>query len=524
MKTKITKLVAITWFGLMGWSINSGAQALFKDLNPGANFVSQPDQFMEVNGIMYFHTNAGNSGAYWHALWKSDGTAANTVVLKDSIISSAIGGVVTLRAGVNGFLYFSVNKQGTTSGDTTHLWKTDGSIPVLVKTMPHPGYPGTGGGYPQNFTVVGNKLFFDMWQYNGRELWVTDGTAGGTQEVIDLNPGNNGGTLKYGGSEGKPMVAFKGKVYFSAGTTLGLYQLYSSDGTAGGTTLVKAGITNPGNFIVYQNELYFGTNSATGIWKTDGTAAGTLKITDTAFNKATIFANKMFFTTNGKLWKSDGTASGTTLVMDSAGQVIGANNNFLFTLYMKSLTVPPYSEMRYWKSDGTATGTVRVSDSLGVHASFIVLNNKMYTGFTMSGSTQIKGFWETDGTEAGTKKYLPSSYPGNPFIFKNTVFFSNSDVANGLELWSYTPTGTGLRELVNTNDFVNIYPNPSSGLVKIEGDNTKKFSIQIFNLLGEEMNQQLSSNEIDFTNAPKGIYFLRVNDGTKVYTRKIIVQ
>ena len=114
---------------------------------------------------------------------------------------------------------------------------------------------------------------------------------------------------------------------------------------AGGTTLVKSGTYNPENFIVYQNELYFGANSGNEFWKTDGTTTGTVMISATSFNKATIFANKMFFTTNGKLWKSDGTAAGTTLVMDSAGNVTGANSNFLFTSYMKSLTVSPYFEI-----------------------------------------------------------------------------------------------------------------------------------------------------------------------------------
>ena len=525
MKTKITKLIAITLLAFLGLSNYLCAQTLFKDLNPGASFHSQPDQFMEVNGTMYFHTNTGNSGGYWHALWKSDGTAANTVVLKDSIISTAVGGVVTLRANVNGSLFFSVNKVGVTAGDTTHLWKTDGTVPVLIKTLPHPGYPGTGGGYPQNFTVVGNKLFFDMWQYNGRELWVTDGTASGTMEVIDLNPGNNGGTLKYGGSEGKPMVSFKGKVYFSGGTTLGLYELYSSDGTVGGTALVKSGTANPENFIVYQNQLYFGTNGGTKFWKTDGTTAGTIKIADSAFNKATIFANKMFFTTNGKLWKSDGTASGTTLVMDSAGTVIGANNNFLFTSYMKTLTAPPYYETRYWKSDGTTAGTVRISDTLGVHASFVVLNNKMYSGLTMIGSTQIKGFWETDGTDAGTIKFIPNSSPGNPFVFKNTLFFSNTDATSGVELWSYTPAGSsGINETVSSDDFINIYPNPSTGIVKIESRENKNYSVQIYNLLGEEINLNQRFNELDFSNSPKGIYLLRVYDGTKFHIRKIVIQ
>lgn len=76
-----------------------------------------------------------------------------------------------------------------------------------------------------------------------------------------------------------------------------------------------------------------------------------------------------------------------------------------------------------------------------------------------------------------------------------------------------------------TNIFaLNIYPNPSSGIFKIESGNIKNFNLKVFNLLGKEIMQQQTNNEIDLSNFSKGIYFVKIYESTKIYTKKIIVQ
>ena len=181
--------------------------------------------------------------------------------------------------------------------------------------------------------------------------------------------------------------------------------------------------------------------------------------------------------------------------------------------------------MQYWKSDGTADGTVQVSDSLGMHASFVVLNNKMYEGLKISGRSVVTGFWETDGTEAGTKEFIPASSPGKPFVFNNTVFFSNSETTTGIELLSYTPgVVEGINDEFTSKNKVRVFPNPASGMVKIELSGNQDASLHVFNFLGQEVIQQQISKEIDFSNQPKGIYILKIQEGNKIYTKKIVVQ
>lgn len=77
-------------------------------------------------------------------------------------------------------------------------------------------------------------------------------------------------------------------------------------------------------------------------------------------------------------------------------------------------------------------------------------------------------------------------------------------------------------------DFV-IFPNPSTGIFRLENINPKVQSIRVYNLWGEKVFQssntiQSVSTEIDLTAFPKGVYFVNVLSGSKVYNKKIIIQ
>jgi len=77
------------------------------------------------------------------------------------------------------------------------------------------------------------------------------------------------------------------------------------------------------------NTLFFWANDGVngyGLWKSDGTTAGTVLVADISFGDSfpgnlTAVGNTLFFQAydgvNGyELWKSDGTAAGTVLVKD----------------------------------------------------------------------------------------------------------------------------------------------------------------------------------------------------------------
>ncbi|MBX3165123.1 MAG: serine hydrolase [Bacteroidetes bacterium] len=89
----------------------------------------------------------------------------------------------------------------------------------------------------------------------------------------------------------------------------------------------------------------------------------------------------------------------------------------------------------------------------------------------------------------------------------------------------------GINEPALTNNGFNIYPNPSCGNVNIELKglvNTEK-KIELYNQVGqivheEKMNNVTNNTSIDLENFPNGIYFLKVSDGLRRETKKLIIQ
>jgi len=86
---------------------------------------------------------------------------------------------------------------------------------------------------------------------------------------------------------------------------------------------------------------------------------------------------------------------------------------------------------------------------------------------------------------------------------------------------------SGISTLINTTE-IKTYPNPTTGKLAVSLSNANISTIEIFNLIGEKIyaqnvNQE-KSIEIDISNTSGGIYFLKVSDGVKVYTSKIVLQ
>src|SRR2546422_6814941 len=97
-----------------------------------------------------------------------------------------VGSGANLLTYVNGTVFFTAN-------DGIHgleLWKSDGTAAgtVLVKDI----YPGAAGAGPTGLTNVDGTLFFSADDgIHGNELWKSDGTAEGTVLVKDINPAGN---------------------------------------------------------------------------------------------------------------------------------------------------------------------------------------------------------------------------------------------------------------------------------------------------------------------------------------------
>jgi ELWxxDGT repeat protein len=269
--------------GLELWRSDGTAAGttMVKDIRPGSPS-GDPADLTAANGTLFFAAAMSFNDA---GLWKSDGTESGTVLVKDTPGSPAgltwVKDTLFFRAGsVGGFGLWKSNGTETSTvavkdlapynlaavGDTLffkaddngvgdELWKSNGTEAgtVLVKDvnpLQNCGYSGDGpcDSDPSALTDVDGTLFFVADDgVHGQELWVSDGTAEGTRLVQDLNPlvtcdtrGDNPGSGSHPcDSEPEHLANVNGTLYFAANDGTHGYELWKSDGTPEGTTLVK---------------------------------------------------------------------------------------------------------------------------------------------------------------------------------------------------------------------------------------------------------------------------------------------
>ena len=406
-----------------------------KDIASGPA-ASAPRNLTDVAGTLFF-TAKGSE------LWKSDGTAAGTVLVK------AIGSNPYALTNIAGTLYFFADNG---------LWKSNGTTggTVLVKAL-------TLSATHRWLFPVGTRVFFAAGDAtHGEELWTSDGTAAGTVLVKDINP--------IGDSAPDQPAALAGKLIFSATNgTVGV-ELWKSDGTSGGTVMIKdingSGSSSPVSFVAFGSSLYFGANDGTSgyeLWKTDGTLDGTKLVRDIFSGAPSGFAtpqtivssgSDLFFTgndgtTGAEPWRSDGSFDGTFLLRNIvAGSGGSAPHTFTNVGGSVFITATQGAQTSLWKSDGTNPGTVLLmtfaSATKGVNG-----RGRLYFGAD-DGTGKGVELWSSDGTTSNTDLVADirpgpaSGFTGNLTLSGSKLFFTADDGTSGEELWVLDLTVTDL--------------------------------------------------------------------------------
>ncbi|QEF98368.1 Serine-aspartate repeat-containing protein D precursor [Stieleria maiorica] len=428
-----------------------GTQVLPSDFGP---FSSNPQNLVVFDGLLYFSADGvpSGSGAVGRELWASDGTAAGTIVAGDL----AAGEHVVNATDVTGA---SVNIRRPMSSSPGELLATN------------------------------NRLYFAATgaPASGRELYSrgsSGSSGGGTVELLkDIFPGDDS-------SSPSQMTAAGDRVFFAAESSAGV-ELWSSDGTTGGTVLVRdiaAGVidSDPSDLTALGNALVFtADNGVDGreVWKSDGTPEGTTLVKDirpgghrshSLAQELTAVGNHVYFGASDffrgfDVWRTDGTALGTEFVGVQTTASISSEPKHLTRVGSKLFFVAKSQEFgeELWVSDGNSFDTRVVMD---INPAFV---GNVPQGAAVSELVEFNGWlyfvafdgtesrlWKTDGSTGGTT-YATLGINGDPVPGPNapsdliaigdTLFFTADESASGREVWALQAT-TGQATLLKDID------------------------------------------------------------------------
>lgn len=246
----------------------------------------QSNDWFVWNDEMYFGAYANDGSiSVGVELFKTDGTQAGTTLVKD--INDGGQGWGSYPGSTNYTPFFDFNDELYFSAENSfgniQLWKTDGTSAGTVVAVTSPNYPGD---YTEGIPVILNGKFFQDFYTadSGNEPFMSDGTDDGTTLLVDTDPGSDSGMCWYNCQQA---VVFDGHIFFIAwnGTE---NQVWETDGTSAGTNQVTTfggvaavGQYNDSELTVLGDTLYFGVNDTSVL--TDATGNEALyKITKTS--------------------------------------------------------------------------------------------------------------------------------------------------------------------------------------------------------------------------------------------------
>ncbi len=151
-------------------------------------------------------------------------------------------------------------------------------------------------------------------------------------------------------------------------------------------------------------------------------------------------------------------------------------------------------------------------------------------------TTETEGLWYTANINAATPSF--SQVSGYPFRQPNRVYFNPynqnqiwiNSFGNGIRMGDLT---TDINELNTANDAINIYPNPTTGIITLNFYNKENTSLKIklSNIKGQLIYSKESkeaagiyTHTFSIDTYSKGIYFLTIITDQETVVRKVVLE
>lgn len=338
------------------------------------------------------------------------------------------------------------------------LWSTDGTTAGTWQIAQH--LEQWDPGAPVSLDTV--AVFAAETSDAGRELWVTSGNIGDPHMLLDVAPGADS-------SDPDLLTRMGDHVYFRAndGNTL-----WRTDGTAAGTVKIKTFGYEYSNISIRDmagadGHLFlwaFDENGMPTFWSSDGTTTGTIKLHAFDPNAGVpvppllmTVGNLGFARNQQELWRSDGTLAGTFKITNAPLHTFSMNwasGETILYMFAHDFWA---NKGEVWTSDGTVAGTRKMAD-IGTRdpldVEMVTSGDRLY--FSHATVPYGRELWTSDGTPGGTmivKDIMGGPSDSGPYslvVVDDEVYFT---IFGGEQLWRSDGTAAGTqRVLLDTSN------------------------------------------------------------------------
>lgn len=454
--------------GLELYILKNNQLTLLKDINPGADG-SAPQNFVLYKNKVYFTATTTDNGT---EIWSTDGTETGTQLSIETIAGpSPSTGPGILVPAANGKLYYSLDgnvylSDGTTAGTSiiTNIGNVDFNADNSVASP--------------NVTTYGQGIAFYSQSNKEVNIYKHDGTTLTLLKSLTLG--------------------FFTDVFGLAEVSTGLlYAIDDSfDDALNGLFIINK-TTNTSSQILDASSKSFAVNRVLqfngkkaifkglsgGIYATDGTTAGTVKITEATYTlyqgqkiPHAVFGDQIFFYGDKgffveKMYVSDGTVAGTVLAGTSTepqlGNVIksgntaywisGVNNGFTTEIWVTDITKKASAKIYSFTEDATTDESLLLG----------VSDSKLYIGSSLKGEgREVYSMGLTTGIADDI--VLANTYKLATLQENNQYKIVSKNIEESISVTQIDATGNSLTSLVSkTNTAFTLADNQGLSIVKV---------------------------------------------------------
>lgn len=154
----------------------------------------------------------------------------------------------------------------------------------------------------------------------------------------------------------------------------------------------------------------------------------------------------------------------------------------------------------------------------------IYVENEVYIGWEQNSIFELNV-----GLDLNFK--INDVYADNPEMFYNVQNLWQPTELNGALMmrpivgkWVDPPVG--VKQVNIEQVLIQVYPNPTNGRVAIQTENNHPLIVEVYDLAGRNLSSFSNQTQLDLSNLPMGIYFLKIEDRIthQTTTKKIILQ